>query len=172
MRSPQRDYWREAIAKELAGLLALETWEMVPASSMPPGANLMHCHYVFTVKRKADGSIEKFKARLVADGNTQKHGIDFDRVFATVVKSLRYVSSFSSPRLGIATSLPLISGRPTYRASWILTCHSTCDRPQMCFPSISTGTRWCASCGDLCMVSSRLVESGLLSSPPSSSRGA
>ena len=34
MRSPQRDYWREAIAKELAGLLALETWEMVPASSI------------------------------------------------------------------------------------------------------------------------------------------
>jgi hypothetical protein len=87
MRSPQRDYWREAIAKELAGLLALETWEMVPASSMPPGANLMHCHYVFAVKRKADGSIEKFKARLVADGNTQKHGVDFDRVFATVVKT-------------------------------------------------------------------------------------
>jgi hypothetical protein len=54
---------------------------------MPPGANLMHCHYVFAVKRKADGSIEKFKARLVADGNTQKHGVDFDRVFATVVKS-------------------------------------------------------------------------------------
>ena len=87
MRSPQRDYWREAIAKELAGLLALETWEMVPASSMPSGANLMNCHYVFTVKRKADGSIEKFKARLVADGNTQKHGVDFDRVFATVVKT-------------------------------------------------------------------------------------
>ena len=87
MRSPQRDYWREAIAKELAGLLALETWEMVPASSMPPGANLMHCHYVFAVKRKADGSIEKFKARLVADGNTQKYGVDFDRVFATVVKT-------------------------------------------------------------------------------------
>ena len=39
------------------------------------------------VKRKADGSIEKFKARLVADGNTQKYGVDFDRVFATVVKT-------------------------------------------------------------------------------------
>jgi hypothetical protein len=82
MRSPERDYWREAIAKELAGLLALETWEMVPASSMPPGADLMHCHYVFAVKRKADGSIEKFKARLVASGRG-----DFDRVFATVVKT-------------------------------------------------------------------------------------
>ena len=47
-------------------------------------------------------------------------------------------------RLGITTSLPLISGRPTYRASWILMCHSTCARPQMSFPSISTGARWCA----------------------------
>ena len=48
----------------------------------------MNCHFVFAIKRKADGSIEKFKARLVADGNTQKHGVDFDRVFATVVKAL------------------------------------------------------------------------------------
>ena len=67
INSPQREYWKAAIAKELAGLLELRTWDLVPASSMPPGANLMHCHYVFTVKRKKDGSIEKFKARLVAD---------------------------------------------------------------------------------------------------------
>jgi transposase InsO family protein len=87
MRSPQQEYWRAAIAKELGGLLALQTWEMVPANSMPAGSNLMHCHYVFAVKRRADGSIEKFKARLVADGNTQKQGVDFDRVFASVVKT-------------------------------------------------------------------------------------
>ena len=54
---------------------------------MPDGANLMNCHYVFALKRKSDGSIEKFKARLVADGNTQKYGVDFDRVFSTVVKT-------------------------------------------------------------------------------------
>ena len=72
MRSPQSEYWRAAIAKELGGLLAMHTWDLVLASTMPAGANLMHCHYVFTVKRKKDGTIEKFKARLVADGNTQK----------------------------------------------------------------------------------------------------
>ena len=86
--SPQSSYWREAITKEIRGLLQLGTWEYVPLSSLPPGSNIMNCHYVFTIKRRHDGSIEKFKARLVADGNSQKHGIDFDRVFATVVKTL------------------------------------------------------------------------------------
>ena len=32
------------------------------------------------------GALDKFKARLVADGNTQKYGIDFDRIFSTVIK--------------------------------------------------------------------------------------
>ena len=51
---------------------------------------LTHCNALntgFTVKRQRDGSLEKFKARLVADGNTQKYGVDFDRIFSTVVKS-------------------------------------------------------------------------------------
>lgn len=42
---------------------------------------------VFTVKRLADGTVEKFKCRLVADGNTQRWGVDFDKVFSTVAKS-------------------------------------------------------------------------------------
>ena len=42
---------------------------------------------MFAVKRKKDQSIEKFKARLVADGNTQKFGVDFDRIFAAVVRT-------------------------------------------------------------------------------------
>ena len=79
--------WKDAITKELAGLVALRTWSVVLCSSMPPGANILHCHYVFDVKRKSNRAVEKFKARLVADGNTQKFGIDFDRIFSTVVKS-------------------------------------------------------------------------------------
>ena len=100
LTSPQADYWREAIAKELNGLISLHTWDMVLASSMPPRANLLRCHYVFTVKRLSDGSIDKFKARLVADGNTQKYGVDFDRVFATVVKTstIRLVLAIAAAR--------------------------------------------------------------------------
>lgn len=77
-------YWSEAIAREYSGLLAIGTFEFLPMSRLPAGANVMRCHLVFDLKRKSDGSIEKFKARLVADGNTQRFGVDFDRIFSTV----------------------------------------------------------------------------------------
>ena len=87
LTSEHASYWRDAIARELRGLIANGTWEVVSLASIPAGSNIMRCHYVFAVKRNADGTIEKFKARLVADGNTQRHGVDFDRIFSTVVKA-------------------------------------------------------------------------------------
>ena len=109
MSGPQAEQWREAITKELTGLIALKTWDLVPLASLPAGANVMHCHFVFAIKRKADGSIDKFKARLVADGNTQKHGVDFNRVFATVVKALtiRLVLAIAAARDYNLTSLDI-----------------------------------------------------------------
>ena len=84
--SRHSSYWKEAISKEISGLVGLKTWEYVPLASLPPEANIMQCHFIFAVKRKSDGSIEKFKARLVANGNTQKAGVDFDAIFAAVVR--------------------------------------------------------------------------------------
>lgn len=86
LESPQSSYWRDAISKELKGLMEIGTFDFVKVVDVPNHANIMRCHFVFTVKRHADGSIEKFKARLVADGNTQQWGVDFDRVFSTVAK--------------------------------------------------------------------------------------
>ena len=86
LESPESSHWREAIVKELKGLIANGTWVTMSESDLPRGANLMRCHMVFTVKRLPDGSIEKFKCRLVADGNTQRYGVDFNRIFSTVAK--------------------------------------------------------------------------------------
>ena len=60
----------------------------------------MGCHFVFEVKRNQLGEIEKFKARLVADGNSQQHGVDFDRVFSTVVRlsTVRLVLAIAAAR--------------------------------------------------------------------------
>jgi hypothetical protein len=81
-------YWRDAIAKELKGLIENATWKIMLLADIPKHANVMRCHFVFALKRLADGTIDKFKARLVANGNSQIEGVDFDQIFSTVVKAV------------------------------------------------------------------------------------
>ena len=52
----------------------------------PKGANIVSCKLVFKIKRLPDGRIERYKARLVARGFSQQHGVDYDETFAAVVR--------------------------------------------------------------------------------------
>jgi hypothetical protein len=61
LSSPHAAYWEAAINKELAGIVALKTWTPIARCTVPAGANILRSHYVFTVKRKSDGSIEKIQ---------------------------------------------------------------------------------------------------------------
>lgn len=54
---------------------------------LPVGKKPVHCKGVYTVMYKADGSIERYKARLMAKGNTQTYGIDYLETFAPVAKT-------------------------------------------------------------------------------------
>ena len=53
---------------------------------MSAGKNLVGCKWIYTMKYRADGSIERYKTRLVAKGYTQTYGIDYQETFAPVAK--------------------------------------------------------------------------------------
>ena len=75
--------WRTAIEEELKALGVNGTWrEEIP----PKGVNLVSTKWVFTVKVKADGTLDRFKARLVARGFSQIYGIDYFETFAPTVR--------------------------------------------------------------------------------------
>jgi hypothetical protein len=59
------------------------TWRLVPR---PEKHKIIKSKWVFKVKRRADNSIQKLKARLVAMGSTQVHGVDYDKVFAPTLR--------------------------------------------------------------------------------------
>ena len=51
--------WREAMFEEMKALKKNGTWEIF---SLPKGVILVGCKWVFIVKHKSDGTVERFKA--------------------------------------------------------------------------------------------------------------
>ena len=72
------DCWREAMMTKLHALQANKTWSLV---KLPSGKPLVGCSWVNKVKYKAHDTLERYKARLVAQGFTQTKGVDFLKPF-------------------------------------------------------------------------------------------
>lgn len=66
---------------KLEALQANDTWVI---TDRPPHKNSVGCKWFYKIKFKVDGSIQRFKARLVANGCTQLEGLDYTETFATV----------------------------------------------------------------------------------------
>ncbi|CAI7861176.1 unnamed protein product [Closterium sp. NIES-53] len=92
-----REKWREAMDRELKALEERNTWKVVPIS-VARNKTILTGKWVFRIKTKADGTIEKFKARWVVRGFDQEHGRDFTETFAPVSRhaSLRIILAIAA----------------------------------------------------------------------------
>ena len=76
-------HWVEAMNSEFSSLLQQKTWSLVP---LPPSKNVVGCKWVFKIKRNSDGSLARYKERLVAKGYLQQYSLDYEETFSPVVK--------------------------------------------------------------------------------------
>ena len=76
--------WKQAMDDDFHALQKNKTWHLVPSH---PGKNVIDCKWVFRIKRRSDGTIDRYKARLLAKGNKQRYGLDYEDTFNPVVKA-------------------------------------------------------------------------------------
>jgi hypothetical protein len=91
----QRKEWVEAMTEEYQSIMKNDVWDIVPK---PKDKSVVSSKWIFKVKHAADGSIEKYKARFVARGFSQKEGIDYEETFAPVARytSIRTIMALAS----------------------------------------------------------------------------
>nr|GEV36259.1 NBS-containing resistance-like protein [Tanacetum cinerariifolium] len=75
--------WKQAMCDEYKALIDNNTWVVV---ARPPNINIVHYMWLYKYKYNVDGSLNWYKARLVANGRSQQQGIEYDETFSPVVK--------------------------------------------------------------------------------------
>ena len=95
--SSEGPQWKEAIKSEMDSILQNHTWELV---DLPQGCKPLGYKWIFKKKMKADGTIDKYKARLVIKGYRQKSGLDYFDTNSPVTRitSIRLVLAITSIR--------------------------------------------------------------------------
>ena len=75
--------WQQAMKEELDALHKNGTWDLVDLYS---GKFAIGCKWIYKIKTRSDGTVDRYKARVVARGFTQEYGIDYEETFAPVAR--------------------------------------------------------------------------------------
>lgn len=92
---PDSDKWKLAMEEEYQSLMENHTWSL---QDLPPNRRAIKCKWVFRTKRDITGSIDRYKARLVIKGYSQRKGVDYEETYSPVVRhsSLRYLFAIAA----------------------------------------------------------------------------
>jgi hypothetical protein len=69
--------------EKLSALQKTNTWDLIP---LPPGKSVVGCRWVYKFRTNSNGSIKRYKGRLVAKGYSQQYSMDYEETFALVAK--------------------------------------------------------------------------------------
>ncbi|GJU95107.1 zinc finger, CCHC-type containing protein [Tanacetum coccineum] len=88
-------FWKEVINDEMDSIMGNNTWVL---ADLPLGCKPLGCKWIFKRKLKVDGTIKKFKARLVIQGFKQKSGIDYFDTYAPIahISTIRLLIAMES----------------------------------------------------------------------------
>lgn len=95
MSGPDAAEWREAMIFEVKSVIGNDTWEVV---TRPADHHIIGSRMVLKNKYRSDGSVEKRKARMIAQGFSQRPGVHFNETFAPVarISSIRLMMALAA----------------------------------------------------------------------------
>lgn len=90
--------------EEMVALIQRKTWKIVP---LPLNKNLVDCYWIYKTKKNSDGSVARYKERLVAKGYSQEASLDYYETFSPVVKptTVKLVLSLAASQKWILNKL-------------------------------------------------------------------